>query len=320
MIVSKNYLDPDMAYVLGLIVARGTLYESGSDKRVVIEFPYKNLEAEGIKKKYNQSEHLRFSLNQIRERIYELTETDIQVVDIKHSAQLIIRFLRNSIFWRNVNYILGYDKKSYYDFEIPKQVFDSPIDIQKEFVRGMADVAGFIRHSNNYMGNKRRVYLEISNRNWDIPVQICSLLQTQLKVPVQCIQWGHPNTREPRELKKGITWAREHQVKIFSEAFLPIGFYVKYKQDILEEFAEADEKLDGNILFCNPNPKVRRFSKKPKHPEEKNRILPKEIRGKHFNSAWEICVCMGCKQKKRIYTPQLQFIPDDDITSVKGNE
>lgn len=295
MKIAENYLDPDVSYLLGLIVARGTLYETTGDKKVIIEFPYKSLVAEGIKKQFRQEDHMSYSLFQIRERLYELTESDIGIEKTTSSATLIIRFLRNSMIWRNLNYLLK-NHQSYFDFEIPEQIYNGDSIIKKEFVRGIADAAGFIRESNNYMGGKRRVYIEINNKNWKLPIQLCALLQTHLSVPVQLIQWGHPNTREPEQVKKkGTTWAREHQVKIFSQVFQPIGFYVQYKQEILNEFAEADAKKTGNINVCNPNPTIRRKVKKSKHREENNPLLPVELRGHHYNTYWQICLDLGCQ-------------------------
>jgi len=53
-----DYLDADVAYLLGLIVARGSLTEIGGVKRIVIEFPFRNLEAEGIEKKIVQKDQI----------------------------------------------------------------------------------------------------------------------------------------------------------------------------------------------------------------------------------------------------------------------
>ncbi len=310
MKITENYLDPDVSYLLGLIVARGTLYETTGDKKIIVEFPFKNLIAEGIKKQFVQEDHMHFSLFLIRERIYELTESDMEIEKTTGSARLIIRFLRNSITWRNINYLLK-SKRSYCDFEIPKAIYSGDSIIKKEFVRGIADCAGFIRESNNYMGGKRRVYIEINNKNWKLPIQLCDLLQRHLTVPVQLIQWGHPNTREPEQVKKrGTTWAREHQVKIFAEAFQPIGFYVKYKNEILNEFAEADTKIAGHINVCNPNPEIRRKGKKPKHREENNSLLPAELRGKHYNTYWQICLDLGCEQCTKVDKRQMPTFED----------
>ena len=308
MIISENYLDPDVAYFLGLIVARGTLHESSGDKKIIIEFPYKSLQAKGITKEYVQEDHLFYSITQIKERLQELTEADISINQQGHSYALIIRFLRNSLVWRNSNYLLK-GSKSYYDFLVPQQIFLADTVIQKEFIRGIADCAGFIRESNNYMGGKRRVYLEISNKNWILPIQICELLQKYLEVPVQLIQWGHPNTREPKQIKKR-TWAREHQIKIFAEAFKKVGFYVKYKQEILDDFVKADQKISGKINICNPYPPIRRITKKPKHPEEKSPLIHPKLRGKHYNAYWQICVDLGCNQCIKIPKKQLSLLKE----------
>lgn len=309
MTVSENYLDTDVAYFLGLIVARGSLIESQGDRKIVIDFPYKSLTAEGITKKYSQEDHLYYSISQLRERLIELTESHITINKGQHNYTLLTRFLRNSMVWRNIRYLLK-DGTNYFDFQVPYQIFEAGIDIKKEFLRGVADCAGFIRNSNNYMGGKRRVYIEISNKNWFLPVQLCELFQRHLNVRVHAIQWGHPNTREPSKRQAGRTWAREHQIKIFSEAFEPVGFYVKYKQEILDEFIKADRKLPGNIAACNPNPGVRRIIKKPKHPEESNKNLPAPLKGKHFNTYWQICLALGCKQCIKVPKTQLALLKE----------
>jgi len=308
-----DYLDPDVAYLLGMITARGKFIENRGNRTLIIDFPYKNLIAIGIKSKFDQETHLSISINVIRDRIYELIETDTKINKIDGSIQIVMRFLRNSMVWRNLRFLMQY-RNTYEDFIIPEQIIQSDIELQKEYIRGIADVSGYIRHSNNYMGQKRRVYLEISNRNWFLPVQLCDLLQQKLDVPVQLIQWGHPNTREPNLNKPGTTWAREHQIKIFAEAFEKIGFYVNYKNQILKEFIAEDLKLSGTIHKCNPNPEIRRFKAKPPHVEENSNRLPDLLKGNHFDSYWQICTELGCTQ--RIDTGQYELLlePEEETS------
>jgi hypothetical protein len=189
-------------------------------------------------------------------------------------------------------------KSSYYEFEVPDQIFESEESIKKEFIRGFADVAGSARWANRNRWGKCRVYLDVLNSplNWHLPIQICYLLQDQLGVPVDVIQWGHPNTRDPslKEYKNGRkdAWAREHQIKIFADDFEKIGFYMSHKQEILEELAEYNRKKGfDKTKFCKP-PKRRK--NKPKHPSENSEKLPPQIRGKHYDSYWQICADMGC--------------------------
>jgi len=307
-----DYLDPDVAYLVGMIAARGVFSQKNNIRKIIITFPFKNLIAIGITKKFDQQTHLHISVDKIRKRVQELLEVPVDVVSTNTSFQLIISFQRNTLFWRNLKFLMQ-NKNSYREFRVPPQIIEADETIQKEFIRGFADVAGYIRESNNYMNGKRRVYLEVQNENWFIPIDICYLLQEKLNVPVQLIQWGHPNTREPYRQSKGESWAREHQIKIFSEAFQDIGFYVDYKQEILEEFIKEDRNLPPKIQRCNPNPKIRKIRKKPKHPDENSSRLPDCLRGRHFDAPWQICLKLGCKQKKKVATPQLEIFPDEEV-------
>lgn len=294
--IVENFLDLDTAYLLGLIVIRGRLIETGGDHRIVIDFPSKNLLATGIKLKFDQKKHLRLGANQVRDRLGELLGTEIRVNESGRKVQFIARFLGSNMIWRNLRHHFG-DQRAYTEFSVPKAIIDSPEEVKIEFMRGIADAGGFIRHSNNYMGHKRRVYIEVNNRNWSLPIQLCWILQRGLGVPVQLIQWGHPNTRTPG-VQTGRSWAKEHQLKIFAEHFRKVGFHIEYKQQILEEFVADDEKLGGALpSFCNPNPKLRRvLNKKPKHPGERSDYIPRQIRGKHFDTYWQICLALGCQQ------------------------
>ena len=311
--ITENYLDPDVAYLLGLITIRGELYESQGDKRIIIQFPFKSLIAEGIKIRVGQKDQLDMAVNRIRDRLQELVESHIDVERGENEIVFLMRFLRNSLVWRNIRYMFG-TKRSFREFEIPRSILEAPDDVIKiEFLRGVADAGGFVRQSNYYLNGKNRVYIEVNNRNWKLPTQLCRLMQVDLDVPVQIIQWGHPNVRQPHK-KEGTAWAKEHQVKIFVEEFAKIGFYVPYKEKILKELVRADRKVGGKKpLKCNPNPEVRRIKKKPKHPGEKSNIVPKKLR-KHFNAYWQICLALGCDQC--VETGQLSLIevqyPDDE--------
>lgn len=291
-----DYLDPDVAYYIGLVTARGTISDSGGIKRITIEFPFKNLKVQGIKKSIVQKSEIQLSLDKAISRVNELTDCSIRKEETEHSITLVIETLKNSIFIRDTKMLMK-DKTSYHEFEVPDQIFEADTGIQKEFMRGFADVAGSARGANAYISGKHRVYLDILNSpsNWKSPVQLCHLLQDYLGVPVELIQWGHPNTRDPslKEYKAGRkdAWAREHQLKVFADDFLKIGFYMTHKQAVLEELADYNIKKFGKAKFCTP-PKPKKS--KPKHPSENSDKLPQELKGKHYNSYWEICADLGC--------------------------
>lgn len=292
-----DYLDADVAYLLGLIVARGSLTETGGVKRIVIEFPFRNLEAEGIKRKIVQKDQILLSLDSAVRRIQELTEVNITKIPADKSVSLILESLKETMFLRNIKSLLR-GKTSHYEFSIPPEIFQCDDEtIQKEFIRGYADVAGSARASNVNEYGRHRIYLDVLNRNWTLPVQLCHLLQDHLKIPVDTITYGHPNIRDPNleEYRAGRTeaWAREHQIKIFAEEFAKVGFYMSHKKEILQELAEYNKNQGfSKAKFCDPIKSVR--GKKKKHPGEKSELLPEEIRGKHFDSYRQICLALGC--------------------------
>lgn len=191
-----DYIDADVAYLLGLIVARGTLVESEQVRQLVIEFPYSSLQLRGESSEFDQETEISLGLHSIRSRLVDLLEADIEIVHRQTSVDLVVRFLRNNMAWRNLQLLLN-GKTAYPDFHIPQVLFqpDLPQDWKIQFVRGFADVAGNIRHANRYVDGRHRVRLDVLNypHNWELPVQLCSLLQEHIGIPVQLITWGHPN-------------------------------------------------------------------------------------------------------------------------------
>lgn len=302
-----DYIDPDVAYFIGLVTARGEISDSGSVKRISIEFPFRNLKVEGIEKKITQKDQILLSLDRVMNRVNELADVNMRKDETERSVYLIVETLKNTMFLRNTKMLMK-GKSSYYEFEVPDQIFETEESIKKEFIRGFADVAGSARWANRNRWGKCRVYLDVLNSpsNWRLPIQICYLLQDHLGVPVDVIQWGHPNTRDPslKEYKSGRkdAWAREHQIKIFADDFEKIGFYMSHKQEILEELAEYNRKKEfDKAKFCKP---PKRKKNKPNHPSENSEKLPPQIRGKHYDSYWQICADMGCMRYAKFMKDQ----------------
>jgi len=292
-----DYLDPDVAYFLGLVTARGEIAEVSGVKRITIEFPFKNLEVEGLKKKIVQKDQILLSLRKAIARVNELADVNMREEEREHGVYLIVETMKNTMFWRNIKALMR-GKSSYYEFDVPPEIFDAGEVAQKEFLRGYADVAGSARWANRNKWGKSRVYLDILQPNWKQPRQLCRLIQDCLKIPVDTITYGHPNLRDPRlkEYKAGRkdAWAREHQIKIFADDFLKVGFYMSHKQEVLEELSDYNKaKRFDSAKFCCP-PKRLMGKGRPIHPQETSDKLPKEVRGKHYNSYWEICKDLGC--------------------------
>ena len=134
IIKGDDYLDNDVAYLLGMILIRGTFHVEGDIRRLIIQFPYKKAELKAISgdKTEKRENSIKLSLEDTRNRIQELLEVDLQTKTYPHEVQLVAVFTRNTMSWRNLRTLLGH-KSSYAEFEVPDVLFEAPEDIQKEF-------------------------------------------------------------------------------------------------------------------------------------------------------------------------------------------
>lgn len=287
VILSNDYLDPDVAYLLGMVTARGTLLERQGVREIVIEFPYQNLNIEidevGGHRTFDIPQSIELGLGRIRERVLELLDCDIKINRFDNSLHMILTMTRRTMGWRNL--LLHLDNKmNFRAMSVPEALFHQDItkDIRLEFIRGYADVAGNVRHANRYRDERNRVRLDVLNDNWHLPVQLCRLLQVYLEIPVQLITWGHPNLG--REF-------REHQINIFVTPFERIGFSFEHKEQVLRYLIEQDRGKNDDYRPC---PGRRRpGKKKPANPDETSERLLEPVR-KHFDAYWQICKAMGC--------------------------
>lgn len=289
-----DYIDADVAYLLGLITARGRISESGGVKQIIIEFPYQSLKVDGVSGTFDTNTSIRLGLQQIQERILELTGADVRISSGENSIVLVLRFLRNTMVWRNI-LMHTQERTGYQYFGVPEIFFSPsvPDDWKQEYLRGFADVAGNVRRANRYIDDTNRVRLDVLNypTNWDMPVQLCTLLEEHLTIPVQLITWGHPNLGRD---------FREHQINIFAVPFEKIGFSLPHKQTILEEFIQQDKKSHPQKTY-SPCPGRRKLRKrKPKDKRENSEKLDERLNGKHFNAYWQICKKLGCPRTSKI--------------------
>jgi len=295
--IQFDYIDPDVAYLIGMIVARGSFHQDGDIRRLVIQFPYR-LDAmtpvPGSQINLDRETALRLSLDNIRARISELLEVNLNVQRKAHEISLHAVFPRETIGWRDLRYITN-GKFNYQEFEVPQIIYDSDTNIQKEFLRGIADTSCEPSYADRDQGNRQRIVIQVQFGNWSLPIQLCKLLQECLRIPVSNILWGHPNLRAPAG---GGSWAKETRIRIYAESFLPIGFYFEYKQKIFEEMVEYNQNQNfSRPKPCNPKTKKLRGNK-PRHDDEQNERLPEALR-RHFNSYYQICKKLGCKQGKK---------------------
>lgn len=297
------FLDPDMAYLLGLIVGRGTIREVNGKRQLIIEYPFRNLVAKGINNSFDAKDKILLSLDETINRLGELMEITPKKVSSENSVSIVVESNRYGLLWRNIDRLL-LNKSSFREMEAPEILFNSSDDIKKEFLRGVADVTGSIGTGGRDQAGRHRVYISILNDNWKLPIQICKLLQEQpLNIPVNTIDWGHPNIRNGnlRDYERGAkqVWAREHQLKVYAEYFEKVGFRIIHKNEILKELAEENRKnfLKRKTKACNLLAKKTK-QRKP-HPEEASDKLPPELKDKHCDTYWQVCLKLGCDQGKK---------------------
>ncbi len=296
-----DYMDEDVAYLLGMLVARGEVISGEGLNRIIIHFPRGPLLAQGINLSFDTDTEIRLGIEKIRERVAELLGGDIQTVVGDASIDLVVQFTRSTIAWRDIRMLLNY-KTSFPYFRIPDLFFEDgiPIDWIREFVKGYSDVAGNLRPANRDQAGRYRVRLDTLNypSNWETPVKLCLLLQDRLNVPVPSVIWGHPNL--------GREW-REHQLNVYPEDFLNVGFYFGYKQKVLEELARHNSLRFAISTKGCPGQREVRGAKPPHAAEDDERRLPSELVGKHFNGYWQICRQLGCPRRP---DPQEQLTLD----------
>jgi hypothetical protein len=186
---------------------------------------------------------------------------------------------------------------------IAPEVFSFTYDERKQFVKGFADVTGYIRRSNYaFTEPNYRVYFEIPH-NWELVIDFCNLLKS-IDIPVQAIDWAHPNMRDGNLTKynqgKPDFWKKEHQVKVWALEYQPVGFVVLHKQQALDYFAEeqkkpyAQEGKDAAVRLHRYYWELKqRIKEKPHHPGEDDEFIPSKIRGKHYDSWTDIARDLG---------------------------
>ena len=287
-------MNVQMAYLIGMILGNGEIQRGNDSTTVTIDIPHKNLlDDEGRE----VTVYVRASLTDIRGIVEPLLGYSLPITQTNRSTKIsftksnqdytmreILRFIGNGVYHSTMT--------------MNGELFSMQTDEKKELLRGMADVTGYIRKSNLAFGQEgaHRVYIEIPG-NWNMVIDVANMLK-ELDVPVQTIDFGHPNFRDSNMKKynegKPNYWKKEHQVKIWANEFLPIGFNITHKQRALEKY--ADELLS----YMSPEQthkfyweKTIRRKAKPIHPCEIDTTLPMTIRGKHFESWTDLARELG---------------------------
>jgi hypothetical protein len=292
-------MNNEMAYILGMICGNGEIKRGNSDTIFSIEIPHKKLTTD---EHHDIKLYIKASITDIRNIIEPLIGTGLSSIQPKSATVLSFSKPNTDYITREILQFIGM-ATSHNDVKLHEKIFAFSKDEKRQFLKGFADVTGYIRRSNYFFDkHMHRVYLEIPY-NWELVVNISNLLK-DIDIPVQSIDWAHPNMRDPQLIKynKGnhSFWKKEHQIKIYANEFLPIGFGVIHKQQSLEMFsAELIAGLKTQGIYATDRTHLfywqgkGKLKNKPSHPCEHDDFIPVEIRGKHFNSWKEIAKELG---------------------------
>ena len=324
-------VNSQVAYLAGLIVGRGRLFETG---RAVIEFSHTNKNINGIahcpkcnsvatqkskvytcknpkcgnsgfeptQNTYDQVAETKSSIDNVIVPFLEETLVfKVSVMANPSITLLILDFDIGEKSWIALTKLLG-SQFHFHSGHIPAEISSFDRNLQIEFVNGMLDTSGFC-NSGGWLPRKglnseirQRVYFQVV-RNWSLTVEIDNFLRSKFGIPIQTIDWGHPNIRDANLIEaqagKSSAYAREHQLKVYPEYLQDFKFRISSKQKMLDELLKHN--VEGG--FSNkedwfPPNKITSF--KPHHPDEMNPRMAPPVR-KHFDSFWQINLALGCK-------------------------
>lgn len=292
-------MNVEMAYLLGMITGNGEIQREATETTISIDIPHKKLETEF---QHDVGIFVKASIIDIREALEPLLGTSLSFTQSANISLLSFRKPNEDYLMREIlRYVGGATSSD--NVRISPEVFEFTFDERKQFVKGFADVTGYIRRSNYAFSEPNyRVYFEIPH-NWELVVDFCNLLKS-IDIPVQAIDWAHPNMRDGNLTKynqgKPDFWKKEHQVKVWALEYQPVGFVVLHKQQALDYFADEQKK---SYVMNGKDPAARlhryyweltqRIKQKPSHPGENDDFIPEEIRGKHYDSWTQIAKDLG---------------------------
>ena len=231
-------MNGQMAYLIGMILGNGEIQRRNDTTTITVELPHKNLLDDDGRE---VSVYVKSSLTDIRNIVEPLIGYSLPISQTKRATQFSFTMSNSNYIMREILRFIG-NGVHHSTMTMNDELFNITTDEKKELLRGIADVTAYIRKSNIAYGQKgsHRVYIEIPS-NWQMVIDIANMLK-DLDIPIQTIDFGHPNFRDSNLEKynegKKYYWKKEHQIKIYANEFLPIGFNIVHKQKALIKYAE----------------------------------------------------------------------------------
>jgi hypothetical protein len=294
-------MNTEMAYLLGLVCGNGEVKRSNTTTTISISVPHKKLKTENND---DVRVYVKASITDLRAVLEPLIGTGIDFIQQPNYSVLSLTKPNEDFLIREILRHVS-NASSHEDMRISSDVFNASLAERIYFLRGFSDVTGYIRKSNyHFKKHMHRVYIEVP-RNWELVVDVCNLLKS-VDVPVQNINWGHPNMRDGNLIDydkgKPNSWKKEHQIKIWANEFEKIGFAVIHKKQALEKLSrELQEGINASgkdvesvthKFYWEGKTKTKSSSRKS-HPSANDNSIPETIRGQNFDSWKKIAAKLG---------------------------
>lgn len=164
-------MNVEMSYLLGMVCGNGEIQRNMNDTIISITIPHKKLVTEDF---HDIKLYVKASIADIRNIIEPLIGNSLKFIQHQHCTIISFSKPNNEYLIREIIRYIG-NAKTHNEIKLDNEILNFSIDEKKYFLRGFADVTGYIRRSNCYFNRyEHRVYLEIPN-NWQLVVDICNL-------------------------------------------------------------------------------------------------------------------------------------------------
>ena len=139
-------MNNEMAYLLGMVTGNGEIQRGVNETTVVIEIPHKKSETEFQK---DVAIYVKASITDIRQVLEPLLGTSLMFNQSANVSYLSFSKSNEDYLMREILRYIG-RATSHENIRISPEVFSFTEDERRQFIKGFADVTGYIRKSNYF--------------------------------------------------------------------------------------------------------------------------------------------------------------------------
>lgn len=231
-ILADDYIDLDVAYLLGMLFGRGQRIDDGDDRRLLITLDirtnYPKLPPSVPQPKLDIALENERALNNTRRRINELLDANVDIIPQgKGKTVLTAIFVKPTIAWRDIALLCsrGTDRS---DFRLPDAFIEQKdLTLFEEFLRGFADVAVTPSFSDNAWGKRARIAFPVVHKNRGLADQLVKVFnRVGVNAPLL------PGSKAKRGSPK------EHRIRPYADDYERVGFSFPHKRELLRLLAQ----------------------------------------------------------------------------------